>query len=123
MSEKKRETTRVQFHTRAELQVDEKTISGEVNNLSLTGMFLITDTSEIGEIEGREVTVTVSLAGVASNLRVTLEGKVVRKNKEGIGIEFTEMEFDSFVHLRNIVAYNTGDDERVMEEFNNTFEE
>lgn len=122
MAKKKRDTTRVEFHTRAELQIGDKDVRGEVENLSLKGMFLVTDTSSLENAAGQDVSVSVSLAGAASNLSITLGGKVVRVEKEGLGIEFTDMEFDTFVHLRNIVAYNTGDDEGIMEEFNETFD-
>ncbi len=133
MAEKKRDTTRVEFHTRAKLELGGKTpsgkapgereISGRVENLSLKGMFLIPD-DPVSEVEvGSEVSVAISLAGTASNLSIELNGEIARWDEQGIGIRFTDMEFDTFVHLRNIVAYNTGDEEKIMEEFSETFDE
>ena len=142
MAERKRDTTRVEFHTRAKLEIVGKTtgekshegytpkgkdsggdeIQGKVENLSLKGMFLVPDAPVGGLEEASEVSATISLAGTASNLSIELNGEVARVNEEGIGIRFTGMEFDTFVHLRNIVAYNTGDEERIMEEFSDTFE-
>ena len=121
MKEKKRETTRVEFHVRAEMQAGGKTIEGTVENLSLKGMFLKTETSHFSIQTGMDVHVTIRLAGAASKLAINVEGQVARWEKEGLGIEFTDIEFDSFVHLRNIVAYNTGDEDKIMEEFSDTF--
>jgi hypothetical protein len=143
MAEKKRDTTRVEFHTRAILVLggkaeDQKSsresskggkvpggkeISGRVENLSLKGMFLVPD-APVSDVEvGHVVSATIRLAGTASDLSIELNGEIVRRDEEGIGIRFTDMEFDTFVHLRNIVAYNTGDEEKIMEEFSETFEE
>jgi hypothetical protein len=122
MPEKKRDTTRVEFRTKAELRANGKVIEGTVDNLSLKGLFLRTETSHFSIQTGQEVEITVRLAGASTKLSIELKGKVIRWDKEGLGIEFTEMEFDTFVHLRNIVAYNSGDEDLVMEEFSNTFE-
>ncbi|MFO7850156.1 MAG: PilZ domain-containing protein [Spirochaetia bacterium] len=123
MAKKKRDTTRVEFHTRAELRTGSEIISGKVEDLSLKGMFLIAEGSPAKIEEGQEVMVTIQLSGTGSNLSFSLQGEVVRHDEEGVGIKFTEMEFDSFIHLRNVVAYNAGDDEKIMEEFYKTLEE
>lgn len=126
MTEKKRDTTRVEFHTRAELRCGDVQIQGKVENLSLKGMFLVADPVSAGLEKAaaeERVSVIIRLAGVASDLSLSLEGRVVRQEKRGLGIEFTDMEFDTFVHLRNIVTYNAGDDEKIMEEFSETFSE
>ena len=121
MPEKKRDTTRVEFHTRAEVRAGGKVIEGTVENLSLKGMFLKAETSHFSIQSGQAVGILIRLAGARTKLSIELRGKVIRWDKEGLGIEFTEMEFDTFVHLRNIVAYNSGDEDRIMEEFSNTY--
>ena len=123
MPEKKRDTTRVQFHSLAEVNADGKVVVGSVENLSLKGMFLTTETSTFSFQTGQEVEVTLRLSGASSKLSIDLQGKVIRWEQSGLGIEFTEMEFDTFVYLRNIVAYNTGDEDQIMEEFSNTFKD
>ncbi|MFW5714952.1 MAG: PilZ domain-containing protein [bacterium] len=122
MSEKKRDTTRVEFHTRAELRVNGKQLEGTVENLSLKGMYLKPETSHFSIQTGQKVEITIHLSGASTKLSIEVQGVVVRWDKAGLGIEFTEMEFDTFVHLRNIVAYNAGDEDRIMEEFSNTYE-
>ncbi|MFP4619239.1 MAG: PilZ domain-containing protein [Spirochaetaceae bacterium] len=123
MGERKRDTTRVEFHTLAELRSGSQSITGKVEDLSLKGMFLRTEGFPPKLEEGGEVSITIKLSGTGSDLSFGLEGEVVRLDKEGVGIKFTEMEFDSFVHLRNIVTYNSGDEEKIMEEFHRTLEE
>ncbi len=41
-----------------------------------------------------------------------MEGRIVRAEKEGVAIEFSEIDTDRFFHLRNIVALNSGDAEK-----------
>ncbi len=120
--EKKRENTRVEFHTRAELRGGSTVISGRVENLSLKGMYLIPDVEDVPFEEGEELHITIRLAGIASQLSIELSGTLVRGERGGVGLRFTDMEFDTFLHLRNIVAYNTGDEDRIMEEFSESFD-
>jgi len=121
MPQKKRDTTRVEFHTRAELEIDGQGLSGTVEDLSLKGLFLKTEASQRSIQIGQKVKVTIRFSGTTSNLSVDVQGKVVRLTQEGLGIEFTDMEFDSFVYLRNVVAYNAGDEDVIMDEFSHTF--
>jgi len=121
MPQKKRDTTRVEFHTRAELEIDGQGLSGTVEDLSLKGLFLKTEASQRSIQIGQKVKVTIRFSGTTSNLSIDVQGKVVRLTQEGLGIEFTDMEFDSFVYLRNVVAYNAGDEDVIMDEFSHTF--
>ena len=121
MPQKKRDTTRVEFHTRAELEIEGQVLSGTVEDLSLKGMFLKTEASQRFIQIGQKVKVTIRFSGTTSNLSIDVQGKVVRLTQEGLGIEFTDMEFDSFVYLRNVVAYNAGDEDVIMDEFSHTF--
>ena len=121
MPQKKRDTTRVEFHTRAELEIDGQGLSGTVEDLSLKGLFLKTEASQRFIQIGQKVKVTIRFSGTTSNLSIDVQGKVVRLTQEGLGIEFTDMEFDSFVYLRNVVAYNAGDEDVIMDEFSHTF--
>jgi hypothetical protein len=110
----KRELTRVAFDIEAIIKYQEHTFSGKVDNLSLKGMFIRTkekiklnDTIEI----------IIHLAGQTSDLEINLNGTVVRIIDEGVGVQFQKVDLDSFIHLRNIVAYNSGDEDKVMDEF------
>ncbi len=110
----KRKFTRVPFSVEASVKYKKMEYRGEVENLSLRGMFLrIPEKILLDEF----VDITIILAGDTSRLTIELKGKVVRTARDGIGIKFQEIDLDSFVHLKNIVTYNSGDAEKIMEEF------
>ena len=43
----------------------------------------------------------------------------MRVEESGIGVNITEINVDSFIHLKNIIQYNSGDPEKTVEEFQN----
>lgn len=91
-----------------------KHITGEVADLSLRGLFVkIPEPIPVGQ----PVNVILRLSSSSSDLKVCLSGKVARVAPEGIGIAVEHMDLDSFIHLRGIIAYNSGDEERVDKEF------
>jgi len=45
------------------------------------------------------------------------KGKIVRSTEDGIGVDFTEMDLDSYEHLRNLVLLNANDVARIEGEF------
>lgn len=110
----KRELTRVAFNIEATIHYQERTFSGKVDNLSLKGMFI--QTSEKFKLQD-SIQITIHLAGETSDLAINLNGIVVRMVEQGIGVQFDKVDLDSFIHLRNIVAYNNGDEDKVMDEF------
>jgi hypothetical protein len=111
----KRRFKRVLFRTEAMVQYGDKTFTGEVADLSLRGMF-VKSPHEIPL--GETVKAKIFLSGSTSELSIQVDGTIVRHQGEnGFGIQFHEMDVDSFVHLRNIVIYNSGDAAQVMEEF------
>ncbi len=118
MAENKRQARRIDFHTRARLIFDGNDIKGRVENLSLKGMFFVPEKEVGGLMAGKKLEIVLSLTGTGSELSFQVEGEVVRVDEEGVALHFTKIEFDSFLHLRNIVAYNTGDEEGIMEEYN-----
>jgi hypothetical protein len=111
----KRRFTRVPFVISATVSRGGSSFTGEVADLSLNGMFVKTE-GENPAI-GDEVEVVVSLSDGEPSLNVELAGEVVRADASGVGIRFSRIEVDSFIHLRNIVEYNTPEPTRVMDEF------
>jgi uncharacterized protein YhfF len=63
------------------------------------------------------VNVEIHLSGTTSMLKVELKGRIVRAETRGMAIRFEEIDLDSFIHLRNIIAFNEGDGDKVMNEF------
>jgi len=110
----RRNFSRVLFHTRVAVQSPVGNVDGEIVNLSLGGLFLKT----VERIPiGVDVDVRVSISGTTSELQLRLMGMVARHTEEGFGIQLKGMDLDSFIHLKNIIAYNMGEEEKVMEEF------
>jgi len=112
----KRKFSRVPFVVKAQIDWRGKVLTGEVSNLSLRGMFAhVPEPIPVGE----KLASTLELTGDSSDLKVTIVAKVVRADAKGIGLEFEQMDLDSFIHLRNIVAYNSGDADLIDQEFTN----
>ena len=112
--ENRRKFSRVPFSVKGELQWRGNKTHGEVSDLSLQGMFFRTQAScEPGET----LEVTLHLAGKSSDLAIHVEGVVVRSARDGVALRFEHLDLDSFVHLRSILAYNTGDADKIDEEF------
>ncbi|MFZ5649152.1 MAG: PilZ domain-containing protein [Bacillota bacterium] len=110
----KRSLSRVLFNTKAIVRCRGTELDGEVENVSLNGMYIRTQQKiPIGEM----VEITMHLAGDTSSLSINLEGKVIRSAEGGIGLMYQKVDLDSFIHLRNIVSYNSVDSDRVMDEF------
>lgn len=112
----RRKLSRVVFEIEALVRYKNTYIKTEVKNLSLSGMFVKTDEDfPVGEV----VELEISLTGDSSSLLISLEGVVVRTNGEGFGLQYKKVDLDSFIHLKNIVSYNSTEPEKVMEEFHN----
>jgi len=110
----KRKHRRVRFEVTATVRAGQTSISGMVDNLSMKGMFLTTGESlpHDGPLE-----VSITLSGSSSTLSIMLKGRAVRRSETGLAIEFQEMDLDSFVHLRNIIAQNCDDPDALCEEY------
>ena len=110
----RRRFTRVAFKTEATVECGDQTITGEVENLSLKGMLLKTHVKLNAE---ESVKIDIRLSGSTTQLSISTSGVVIRNTSTGIAFRFSSMDLDSFIHLKNIIAYNEGDDAKVMEEF------
>lgn len=110
----KRRNTRVPFNIESVVKYQGKSVKGEVVNLSLTGM-LFKSSEEIPVNTALDI--VFFLTGTTSRLTINLKGEAVRVDKRGTAIEFKEIDIDSFIHLKNIVAYNEGNEDKIMEEF------
>ena len=113
-SSDKRRGTRVMFNVNAELTHANQTIRGEVRNLSLKGMLV---RAESAVPEDTDVQIKIYLSGSSSSLTLDMKGVVVRCDKDFIAVVFKEIDVESFIHLRSVVGYNEGNEEKIMREF------
>ncbi len=112
----RRNFTRVLFRGEAELRCENKSVRGELNNLSLRGMLV---TSAEPCPLGKPVAIRIQLTGATSEVSIRVTGIVVRQQEGEIAIEFTGMDLDSFILLKNVIVYNSDREDMILEEFNN----
>lgn len=115
-----RKFSRVRFNVRATVRVADRQFHGAVENLSMSGMFLVTN--EQLE-EGEPADITIALSGTMPEIAVKFSGAVTRITEDGVGFTFEKMDLDSYTHLKNIIAYNSDDAEKVMEEIGHAIDE
>ena len=113
----KRSNTRILFNVSAIVKYKEREIKCSVVNLSLNGILVKTD-EEIHV--GEDISINIIMEGSTSQLAINLEGVVKRSDNSEMAAEFKSIDLDSFIHLKNIVVYNEGDEEKIMKEFFNT---
>ncbi|HDL90551.1 MAG TPA: PilZ domain-containing protein [Thermodesulforhabdus norvegica] len=89
-------------------------IKGEIDNLSLKGAFVrAKPTISIDTPVELEILASSS----SSELKLKVDGRVVRTEEYGVAIEFTKMDIESFTYLKDIVAFNAGNLDKINEEF------
>jgi hypothetical protein len=115
-----RKFSRVRFNVAATIRNTERQFQGAVENLSMTGMFLVTNEQLA---EGELVDITIVLTGTLPEIAVNFNGIVTRVAEDGIGFTFEKIDLDSYMHLKNIIAYNIDDAEKVMEEIGHSIDE
>lgn len=109
-----RKFRRVPFHADAIVKAGGVTVSGTIDNLSMKGLFL----NAAGGLAGDELLeITILLSGSSSKLSINLKGRTSRQTDKGVAIEFREMDLDSFIHLKNVVSYNSSDADEIVEEY------
>lgn len=109
----RRKNTRVDFHVTARVQCGAKDFAQlAIRDLSLKGVYLL------GLFDcrlGDRCAVTLFLSGTSSELKLSMQGEVVRMEKDGAGVRFDELDLDTFLHLKNIVYYNAEDPDKLEE--------
>ena len=115
-----RKFSRVNFHVDATVTAEMHQLHGKVENLSMSGMFLVTAT----QLQlGQPVNISIILSGASPEINVRISGKVCRTAENGLGFTFEKMDLDSYTHLKNIVAYNTDDADKILEEIHHAIDE
>lgn len=88
-------------------------IDGHLRDVSMNGLWLAC--SRMLPV-GAVCQVAVVLDAGEPVIRFKADGRVVRTDETGMGIEFTEIDEDYVEHLRNLVLYNSQDAERAEDE-------
>jgi hypothetical protein len=113
----RRKHIRVPFKTTAclwSLKQDAKEIRcDQTRDISLKGLYCYSDTKFS---TGTPCELELHLESTNSKLVLFFKGRVVRTDEKGMGIRFEEMDLDSFLLLKDILNYNTGDPEQIDQE-------
>ena len=115
-----RKFSRVNFKVDATIIAAERQFRGDVKDLSMSGLFMLTD--ERLQM-GSPVDISIILTGTSPEIDVNFSGEVSRIDENGLGITFRKMDLESYTHLKNIVAYNIDDAEKVTEEIHHSIDE
>ncbi|MBI9086521.1 MAG: PilZ domain-containing protein [Desulfobacterales bacterium] len=115
MTEEKRDKTRVKFKTQVAIRAGDMKITSEANStdISLRGMFVRTD--QVLPVD-TACHVDILLSGSSSRLSIRVQGRVVREDREGLGIVFDSLDVDSYYHLKNLLLYNAQDPDSLEKE-------
>ncbi len=111
----KRSYARVPFDRKARLVLNGRTYEDQpIRDLSLIGMFIAgsfdASVHDICTVELRET-------GPNSSLTLKFTARIVRVEQDGLGLEFQDMQQDSYMFLQTMILYATPDPLRVAEEF------
>ena len=115
-----RKFERVGFHTEAVIKYRELTFNGEVENLSLKGLFVRTD-QKINIDEPVEI--TVFFHGTDADLSFSLQAKVVRVTEFGIGFNFQKIDIDSLLLSKCGTISSSDNPEQTGNEHNDLIEQ
>jgi len=113
-SQQFRAFTRALVSVETELTSGPQVVTGTVRNISLKGLYFMP--SKWLPL-GTECDVTIRFGAGDEAERITASARVVRSDRFGLGVEFTDIDLDSFHHLQNLIRYNAPDVERVEREF------
>ena len=86
---------------------------GACRDISLHGLFL---RAAAGAAHGVRCRVEIILRGSTSQVALSMRGRIVRADSEGIAVAFEHMDAETSWHLRNIVLVHSTDPDRVRGE-------
>jgi len=115
-SQDRRRFTRVPFETEMvvrNLETGKEIRSLRSKDISFKGIYCFTQNPFP---PGTPCSINLRLTGTSSMLWLHIEGQVVRTDASGMVLSFDAMDIDVFIHLKNILYYNSGDPDRIDQE-------
>lgn len=101
-----REFTRVPINVGVEIRTKDVLIkTHKTHDLSMVGISLQHEGQALPV--GTMCDVSVFLEGADPPIHIDMKGKVGRSTDRDLGIEFSEVKFDGYEHLQNLVRYNS----------------
>ena len=111
----RREFIRVPFRTEIEIHTPARTIRSRSSlDISMNG--LRTETEGPVPEPGTPCHVRITLSLEEPRISITVKGLIVRAEPGTIAVHFTEVDMDSYEHLRKLILNNAKDLERAEQE-------
>lgn len=112
----KREFVRVPFTTGTTVRTADRTIwSSKTLDVSMSGLRV--ETTETVPREGTFCEVEIVLAEAPEPVVIEARGSIVRSGPGTVAVHFSEVDVDSYEHLRQLILNNSDDPERAEKEF------
>ena len=104
----RRKHSRVVFTTKIEIHMLDESgqkvkLAANSKDLSQRGVFVKTNTRPTLDTQCR---VNVYLSGGIDDLKLEIQGRIVRHTDTGFGVEFESMDVETYTHLKTLVLYN-----------------
>ncbi|MCB9493889.1 MAG: PilZ domain-containing protein [Desulfobacteraceae bacterium] len=111
-NKERRQSKRVDFNTEIYLKTPSQTfrLEGNSRDISQKGVYILTDKDLDIDID-TVCEIKIVLSGASPAVVLNIVGKIARKTSDGLGVEFKEMDLDSYTHLKNIVKFNSKEDD------------
>ena len=107
---------RVPFNTDAEIQAANQVFrSTNGIDVSMSGLRLFT--KDTLPEEGTPCHVKITLRAFENQVFIEAKGKVIRSEPGSIAVRFTELDLDSYHHLKQLILNNTDEPEKAEREF------
>ncbi|HAR34304.1 MAG TPA: PilZ domain-containing protein [Desulfobacter sp.] len=95
-------TTKIEIHMLDESGQNVK-LAANSKDLSQRGVFVKTNTQPSLDTPCR---VNIYLSGGIDDLKLEIQGRIVRHTDAGFGVEFESMDLETYTHLKTLVLYN-----------------
>ncbi len=113
--DEKRKDARIHFKTQAVLMIENENLMDitTTGDISMTGILAKT---EYKVALGTPCALELLFKGVSSKTSLYINGRIVRQAKDGLGIQFEDMEVDSYFHLNNFLKNAVLDPKTIQQE-------
>lgn len=110
-NQERREAERIRFKSQVTIKTENDTIgaTADSRNISFKGMYVL---PEKMMPLNTPCTLDVTLTGTTSKMTITIPGTVCRHDDKGMGIAFTEMKVDNFIHIKNLIKLHTSQEDK-----------
>jgi hypothetical protein len=114
----KRIISRVDYHKRCKIINENRKYTGIIQNFSLTGFLILTESTEDFEITDNVTVLLEGLTGETSEI----ECKIIRTGNNTLGLAFSAVDYDTLMALKELLSDLIDDKEQLEKEVIKMFE-